>query len=156
VRAPFANRALSGLSLEPVGRGMCAGVQPGGSFPALEGAVCVIDGDGGVRESLHALIGTLPVTVLTFSSAEEFLAHLDGGIPALLITELDLPGMSGFKLLEVLGSRSIHIPVLGLTCERDAEQEVVASRLGVVDLLEKPFLYWAVIQRIQEILGLPD
>jgi hypothetical protein len=39
---------------------------------------------------------------------------------------------------------------------RDAEEEAAASRLGVVDLLEKPFLYWAVIQRIQEILGLPN
>ena len=122
----------------------------------MEGAVCIIDGDGGVRESLHTLIGTLPVRALTFSSAEEFLAHLDAGIPALLITELALPGMSGFKLLEVLDSRSIHIPVLGLTSERDVEEEAVASRLGVVDLLEKPFLYWAAIQRVQEILGLPS
>jgi FixJ family two-component response regulator len=135
---------------------MCAGTQPGGSSTALESAVCVIDGDRGVRESLHALIGTLPVKVLTFPSAEEFLAHLDGGIPSLLITEMALPGMSGLELLEVLDSRSIHIPVLGLTCERDAEEEAVASRLGVADLLEKPFVYWAVIQRTQEILGLPS
>jgi len=108
------------------------------------------------QPSLQTLIGTLPVKALTFSSAEEFLAHLDAGIPALLITELALPGMSGFKLLEVLDSRSIHIPVLGITCEREADEVAVAARLGVVDLLEKPFLSWPVIRQVQEILGLPN
>jgi two-component system response regulator FixJ len=122
----------------------------------MEGAVCVIDGDQGVRGSLQALLGTLPVKVVTFSSAEEFLEHLDAGTPSLLITEVALPGMTGFRLLEVLHARNIHIPALGLTGERDPEEEADASRLGFLNLLEKPFLYWAVVQRVQEILGLPS
>jgi len=127
----------------------------GRSVPKVEGPVCVIDGDEGVRGSLDALLNTLPVEVVTFSSAEEFLEHLEDGIPSFLITELSLPGMTGFELLKALHARDIHIPALGLTEGSDSEMEEEASRLGVLGLLEKPFVHWAVLQRVQETLGLP-
>lgn len=121
---------------------------------SLEGAVCVIEGDQGVRGSLQALLGTLPVKVLAFETAEAFLAALGGGIPSILILELDLSDMAGFDLLRRLRSRGISIPALGLTEENSEELAAEASGLGVIDLLEKPFVFWAVIQRVQERMGL--
>jgi len=135
---------------------MILGPTPEAFCPALGGAVCVIDSDRGVRGSLQALLATLSVPVVTFPSAEAFLACLELGAPSLLITELALPGMTGFQLLEILRGRDLDIPVLGLTEDWDPEVEEEAARAGVVGLLEKPFLYWAVIQRVQEILGLPN
>ena len=135
---------------------MFAGIDLGRPVPTLERPVCVIDADEGVRGSLDALLNTLPVRVVTFSSAEEFLEHLEEGVPCLLIFDLSLPGMSGFELLDVLHSRHIHIPALGLTEGPDPVMEAEASRLGVMELLEKPFVYWAVVHRVQETLGLPS
>lgn len=135
---------------------MFAGTYRGRSAPVAEGPVCVIDGDEGVRGSLDALLRTLSVQVVTFASAEEFLEHLEEGVPSFLITDLSLPGMTGLELLELLHSRNIHIPALGLTEGSDADLEEEASRLGVLGLLEKPFVYWAVVQRVQETLGLPS
>jgi len=135
---------------------MFGGASQGRSVSLPDGPVCVIDGDEGVRASLDALLNTLPVRVVTFSSAEEFLEHLEDGIPAFLITELSLPGMTGLDLLRVLHSRSIHIPALGLTEGSDPDLEEEASRLGVLGLVEKPFVYWAVVQRVQETLDLPS
>ena len=133
---------------------MFAGTYRGRSAPVAEGPVCVIDGDEGVRGSLDALLATLPVQVVTFSSAEEFLEHLEDGVPSFLITDLSLPGMTGFELLKILHSRDIHIPALGLTEGSDPEMEEEASRLGVLGLLEKPFVHWAVVHQVQETLGL--
>lgn len=116
----------------------------------LRASVCVVDGDHGIRNSLRVLLRTLGVPVVTFSTAEELLARLGGGGPAFLITELKLPGISGFQLKEVLDHRKIRVPVLGLTDRITTEDRERASHLGFVDLVEKPFVYGSVLDRVQQ------
>ena len=122
---------------------------------SIRGAVCVIDGDQGIRNSLYMLLGTLGIGAATFSTAEEFLEHLNGERPSILITELALPGMSGFELKEALDGKEIRIPVIGLTSESNPEKRREASRLGFLELVEKPFVYWSVVERVQQALGVP-
>ena len=119
---------------------------------SMEGAVCVIDGDRGIRNSLYMLLGTLGTKAATFSSAEEFLGGLDRERPSFLITELELPGITGFQLKEALNDRGIQIPVIGLTGEADGQKRKEASRLGFLELVEKPFVYWSVVKRVKELL----
>lgn len=120
--------------------------------PSLHGKVCVIDGDQGVQHSLHVLLRTLGVDAVTFSTAEELLNRVNGDRPAFLIVELKLPGMDGFELQEELARRGIHIPVIGLTAESDSRKNAEATRLGFLDLVEKPFVHWSVVERVQQAL----
>jgi FixJ family two-component response regulator len=122
---------------------------------SVQGAVCVIDGDQGIRHSLYMLLGTLGVRVIAFSTAEDFLDCLNSERPAFLITELALPGMSGFELKEALDDQGIQIPVMGLTADVDPGNGREASRLGFLDLVEKPFVYWSIVEQVQQAMGLP-
>jgi FixJ family two-component response regulator len=122
---------------------------------SLEGAVCVIDGDQGIRNSLYMLLGTYGIRAATFPTAEEFLNRLDVERPSFLITELALPGIGGFELKEALDRRGIHMPVIGLTGEAGKQKRREASRLGFLELVEKPFVYLSVVQRVQQTLGTP-
>ena len=121
-----------------------------------QGAVCVIDGDSGIRNSLYTLLRTLGIQAATFSSAEEFLDVVDRQRPTFLITELTLPGMTGFELKEALDSRGIQVPVIGLTSETHPRKEREASRLGFLELVEKPFVYWSVVEQVRETLEVPS
>ena len=121
---------------------------------SMDGAACVIDGDQGIRNSLQVLLGTLGVTAVTFSTAEEFLDRLNGEMPSFLITELALPGMTGFELKEALDRKGAQIPVIGLTSYAGPQIKEEAFRLGFLDLIEKPFVYWMVVERIQKTLGI--
>ena len=121
---------------------------------SIEGAVCVIDGDQGIRNSLYMLLGTLGVSVVTFPTAEEFLDRLNGERPSFLITELTLPGMSGLMLKESLDGLGIQVPVIGLTVEADRRMKEEASRLGFLELVEKPFVYWSVVERVRQALAI--
>jgi FixJ family two-component response regulator len=116
----------------------------------LSASVSVVDGDHGIRNSLRVLLRTLDIPVLTFSTAEEFLARLSSGVPTFLITELRLPGITGFQLKEVMDHRGIKIPVLGLTDRITADDRERALQLGFVDLVEKPFVYRSVVERVQQ------
>jgi CheY-like chemotaxis protein len=120
---------------------------------AIDGAVCVIDGDGGIRNSLFMLIGALGFRAATFPSAEAFLERLQDQKPCFLITELSLPGMSGLELKRVLNERRISIPTIGLTTEADPVHDLEAIRLGFLELVEKPIVYWTVVERVRQTVG---
>jgi FixJ family two-component response regulator len=122
----------------------------------IEGTICVIDGDAGIRNSLYVLMGTLGLEAATFSTAEEFLERVGEEQPCFLITELSLPGMDGFALKRALSKRGILIPVIAMTGEADPGKKEEASRLGFVELVEKPFVYWAVVERVREAVGKPS
>ena len=122
---------------------------------SLDGAVCVVDADQGIRNSLYMLLGTLGIKAVTFPTAEEFLDRLNGEKPSFLITELALPGMSGFELKEALNGEGIQIPVIGLTGEEARRNRKKAVRLGFLELVEKPFVYWSIVERVRQTLGTP-
>jgi len=112
-------------------------------------AVGVIDGDAGVRQSLESLIKTLDVTVATIKSAEEFLECVERYPLDCLITEVQLPGMSGIDLQGRLRERAIVLPVIVIATEADVAMAVRAMRLGALDFIEKPFVDRAVVARVR-------
>jgi FixJ family two-component response regulator len=121
----------------------------------LQGALCVVSEDEKIRYGLYMVLGTLGTKVVTFSTAEQFMGQLNGKEPALLITDLDLPGMSGSELLEALGREGIEVPVIGLTKQVGTGEDREVPQEGFADLIEKPFVYWTVVDRVQKILRRP-
>jgi FixJ family two-component response regulator len=121
----------------------------------LQGAICVTSEDEKTRYGLCRVLGTLGAKVVAFSTAEQFMDQLNGKEPAVLITDLDLPGMSGSELLEALGREEIEVPVIGLTKQVDKGEDREVPQEGFADLIEKPFVYWSVVDRVQKILRRP-
>jgi FixJ family two-component response regulator len=121
----------------------------------LQGAICVVSEDEKTRYGLYMVLGTLGAKVVAFSTAEQFMDQLNGKEPAVLITDLDLPGMSGSELLEALGRGGIEVPVIGLTKQVDKGEDREMPQEGFADLIEKPFVYWSVVDRVQKILRRP-
>lgn len=115
--------------------------------------VYVVDGDRGVREGLQFLLGTLGLRVVTFRSAEELLPGLEQDPPQCIITEVQLPGMSGLDLQRRLRATAIHVPVIVLAADADVRMAVRAMQLGAIDFIEKPFLERSVVASVREALG---
>jgi FixJ family two-component response regulator len=119
----------------------------------IEGAICVVDGDAGIRNSLFVLMRTLGLEAATFSTAEEFLERVGDERPGFLITEISLPGMDGFSLKRALNDRGLLFPVIGMTGEADRRKQMQAAQLGFLELVEKPFVYWSIVERVREAVG---
>ncbi len=132
---------------------MSEGMERRSSPPGAGPTVSVIDPDEGVRHGLRSLLETLGLEVSTFSTAEEFIAQLDRPQPACLVTELDLPGMSGAELLTRLRETGIDIPIIMLATMADVPTVVRCVRLGAADFIEKPFVGSAVIRRVRQVLA---
>jgi len=128
-----------------------SGASPDATGP-LSGSICLVEPDPGVRSALLALLGGLSAPVVGFENGEDLLFRLEEGRPVCLITELVLPGMSGFDLAHVVRKRGFHVPVIGLTGRASRARFAEATRLGFLDLLEKPFVDRSLVKQLETLL----
>ncbi len=92
--------------------------------------------------------------VSTASSGPEALAKATSELPALVVLDLMLPGMSGFDVLERLRAdpATAQIAVLTLTARREEPDRVRGLLLGADDYLTKPFSPQELTLRVGAIL----
>ena len=98
----------------------------------------VIDDDPMIRESMRRLFEAEGYSVVTYASAEEFLAAPRPDDPACLLVDNLLPNMDGVTLIDRLRAKKTRLPIVMLTGHGDAAIAVAAMKAGAADLIEKP------------------
>jgi len=114
--------------------------------------VFVIDDDESIREALHSLIRSVGLRVATYPSAHEFLQSDRPDVPACLILDVRMPGLSGLDLQRDLTEANIHIPIIFITGHGDIPMSVRAMKAGAVEFLTKPFRDQDLLDAIQQAL----
>jgi class 3 adenylate cyclase/ActR/RegA family two-component response regulator len=89
--------------------------------------------------------------VVTAPSAEKMFALLENNIPALIILDIDMPGMNGYEAIRILkkNPETKNIPVIFLTGKTDTENEIEGLDLGAIDYIIKPFVPPLLLKRIE-------
>lgn len=103
--------------------------------------VYVVDDDLSVREALSSLIRSVGLRVQTFASPLEFLRRdaRSDGVPACLVLDVRMPGMSGLELQRELAQADRAFPIVFITGHGDIPMTVRAMKAGAVEFLPKPF-----------------
>jgi FixJ family two-component response regulator len=114
--------------------------------------VFVIDDDESIREALNSLIRSVGLKVATFASAQEFLQSPRPDVPACLILDVRMPGLSGLDLQRDLAEANIQIPIIFITGHGDIPMSVRAMKAGAVEFLTKPFRDQDLLDAIQQAL----
>lgn len=121
--------------------------------PSVAGAarVLVVDDDEMLREQLAMVLERLGHTVIMAEHGRAGLEAAERDAPDLVITDLSMPGMDGFELLERLksGTRTQHIPVIVVSGEGDAASVVRCLERGAEDHLTKPYEALVLAARIR-------
>lgn len=87
-----------------------------------------------------ALARTAGFSVRIFSTAEEALAYLHRRQPAALITDIHLPGSSGFDLIgRVRALFSLRLPVIAVSADPDPDTPRRALQAGADAFFPKPY-----------------
>ena len=100
--------------------------------------ISVVEDDQPFRESMRKLMTVLGYTVQAFSSATEFLKSPVLTETACLVTDVQMPGMSGVELHRHLIDRGHVIPTILVTAYPDETARNRALKDGVVCYLSKP------------------
>jgi len=85
----------------------------------------------------------------------EALARVDQAAPDIVLLDLNLPGLSGYDVLQRLRNHpaTARLPVVVLTAKGDEDNEVRVFELGADDFLTKPFRARALSMRLEAVLG---
>ncbi|MDH3756951.1 MAG: response regulator [Gammaproteobacteria bacterium] len=112
--------------------------------------VHIVDPDQAIGDGLATLLGTYGIDVLSYPDAESFLKFWLPRRPCncCLISEADLPGLSGPALLRELRELSVEIPVLLLVSTSSPELIEVARSSSQIGVIEKPCVDHALINRV--------
>ena len=101
--------------------------------------IFIVDDDISVRESLRDLIESLGYGVVTFESAERFLDAACLPEISCVITDLQMPGLSGLDLQSRVIAEGHCIPVIFVTAFPEEIFRRRAMDAGAVGFLSKPF-----------------
>lgn len=101
--------------------------------------IAVIDDDEAFRIALVESLCSLGYRPRGYTSAEDFIAGDGERSCDCVITDIHMPGMSGFDLKLLLASRGSKVPVIMITARAEPELEARAIVIGAVCLLRKPF-----------------
>ena len=101
--------------------------------------VSIIDDDQDVRQAVQRLMRSRGFATRTFASAEEFLQSPSLHETACVITDIQMPGMTGIDLHDVMLKQGPRLPVIFLTAFPDDRTEKRALQAGALGFLTKPF-----------------
>ena len=100
--------------------------------------IWIVDDDRGVRFVLAEALHDAGLAVREFGEVASVRAALQDTRPALLLTDVRMPGTSGLELLAELQAQGIG-PVIVMSAYTDVATTAAAYRAGAVDYLAKPF-----------------
>lgn len=101
--------------------------------------ILIVEDDATLREALVDTLELSRYQVLTADDGLQAIEVLNAQPVGLVITDVQMPNMTGLQLLLEIKSRWPHLPVLLMTAYGVISQAVEAMREGACDYLVKPF-----------------
>jgi FixJ family two-component response regulator len=101
--------------------------------------IFLVEDDDGYRSDLERALQFCGYTVFSYANPENFLAEFKPLVPAVLVTDMRMPKLSGVQLQAELIDKGHKIPIIFISGESSDKQIVEAFKNGAFDFLLKPF-----------------
>ena len=101
--------------------------------------IAIVDDDNSVREATRGLVRSLGYIAEAFPSAEDYLQSDRVRETACLITDVQMPGMSGVDLQDRLIDLGHHTPIIFMTAFPTESLRVRVAEGGAYGFLCKPY-----------------
>ncbi|MEE8350451.1 MAG: response regulator [Acidobacteriota bacterium] len=114
--------------------------------------ILVVDDDVLIRESLFEFFNGEGFVCEAAENGREALHKLLSKEFALVISDINMPEMSGLQLLEHLSRNFPDVAVMMITAQDDVETAVLAMRQGAADYIIKPFNLDRILSKVNRTL----
>lgn len=112
--------------------------------------VLLVDDDESLLKLLSIRLTAAGFEVQTASSAEDALSRLPLFRPQIIVSDLQMGGMDGLALFDIVHQQHPTLPVIILTAHGSIKEAVNATRKGVFGFLTKPFDSKELVEQIEE------
>jgi len=114
--------------------------------------ILTIDDDPDILKLLGMRLQAAGYQVISAKNGEEALAQIAFSRPALVISDLRMPGMDGMALFDAIHLADPALPVILLTAHGSIPEAVDATQRGVFGFLTKPFDSKSLLQQVEAAL----
>jgi FixJ family two-component response regulator len=101
--------------------------------------IAIVDDDESFRRATTSFVRSLGYGTASFDSAEAFLKSEHVSDADCLITDVQMPGMTGIELQDRLIAQGHRLPVIFITAFPEMRARAQALAAGAVGFLAKPF-----------------
>jgi DNA-binding NarL/FixJ family response regulator len=115
----------------------------------------VVDDEAHLLRALEALLTGEGFEVTTARSGAEAMVKLAQSVPDLIISDIRMPGISGYELARQLrdSSRTALVPIIFLTAKGESGDRIEGFRAGVDAYFTKPFIPGELLAVVKNILS---
>ena len=116
--------------------------------------ILVIENQPAIQELIALNLSMAGHTVGRARDAESALLMLEDGLPALLMTDWNLPGQSGLSLIRRLRAQphTRELPIIMVTARCGEPDKIMALESGADDYMTKPFSPREMVARVHALL----
>ena len=118
--------------------------------------ILVVDDDKGALTLIGIMLERGGFQVVKAKDGNDALNMLDSDTPDMIILDLMMPGMDGFKLTSLIRERpeTAQTPVLILSARSDASSVINSMERGATDYLSKPIMHHDLVAKARQMLNL--
>lgn len=114
--------------------------------------ILTVDDDPDILKLLNMRLKAAGYQTMSANNAEEALAQIAINRPALVISDLRMPGMDGLALFDAIHQTDPSLPLIMLTAHGSIPEAVDATQRGVFGFLTKPFDSKSLLQQVEAAL----
>lgn len=125
------------------------------SLPTVRPKVLVVDDDYMAREIIRGFIGDIDAEVMEAESGKRAVEILREFLPHLVVTDLFMPDIDGYKLIHHIRKdpKFCSVPIIAMTSDKDMAARERVFRAGANDFVAKPLMMEEFNPRIRRYVG---
>ena len=123
---------------------------------SVQKTILIIDDDREIASMLHGVLQNNGYRVFLAPNGAEGQRQISTQKPDLVITDMMMPRLGGFPVLEFLKTLDTPPPVIMITANEGGRHKAYAEMLGVADYLRKPFPMEVLLESIRRIFATKD
>ncbi len=100
--------------------------------------ILYIEDDATTRKLVSETLSILCKKIVSVENAEEALSIYAKELPDIILSDVDLPGMSGIDFVKKVREENKDIPIILLTAHTEVEYLMDAVKLHLIDYITKP------------------
>lgn len=114
--------------------------------------ILIIEDDREISTTVRSVLAASGYTVITATNGQDGRRLIETEKPHLVLTDMMMPRMGGFPVLESLSELENPPKVIMMTANEGSRHKAYAEMLGVVDYLRKPFAMEVLLDSVRRAL----
>ena len=116
-------------------------------------SILLIEDDREIASTIQDVLQAAGYRVMVANNGVDGRRIIDNDHPALVITDMMMPKMGGFPVLEHIRSQPSPPRVIMITANEGGRHKAYAEMLGVDEYLRKPFAMDVLLEAVERIIG---